>query len=148
MKTAYEIANEAKNAATISNRRAALADLLCAISEEQIAINTQRAAEELVNQLDVRANLGYEIFASAAFSGEVLHGICFPIFLYYGQPIRNTIAGNVDFNHPVMMKQLLELLTNAGYNYEITHRNENSKEGNRITLVNTLKVFLPSGGRN
>ena len=148
MKTAIEIANEAKNATTISNRRAALTDLLCAITEEQIAINTQRAAEELVNQLDVRANLGYEIFASAAFSGEVLNGICFPIFLYYGKPIRNTIAGNVDFNHPVKMKQLLELLTNAGYNYEITSRNETNKEGDHLTLVNTLKVSLPTMGRN
>jgi hypothetical protein len=46
------------------------------------------------------------------------------------------------------MKQLLDLLVNAGYAYEFTRRNETDKEGNPFTLVNTLKVSLPTMGRN
>jgi predicted TPR repeat methyltransferase len=145
MKTAIEIAANIK---TATNRRANLVNRLNAVTEEQVKANTLQAAENLVNQLDVRAELGCEIIATAAFTGKIDNGYSFPLFLHYGEPTHKTIVGNVDFNHPINMKQLLELLTNAGYNYEITHRNETDKEGNPLTLVNTLKVSLPTMGRN
>lgn len=144
MKTAYEIATNIKT----TNRRANLVNHLNTITEEQVKANTLQAAENLVNQLDVRAGLGCEIIATAAFTGEINNGYSFPLFLHYGKPTHKTIVGNVDFNHPINMKQLLHLLIKAGYNYEITSRNEVNKEGGRITLVNTLKVSLPIMGRN
>lgn len=145
MKTAIEITANIKTAA---NRHANLVNHLNAITEEQVKANTLRTAENLVNQLDVRAGLGCEIIASAAFTGEIENGFSFPLFLHYGKPTHNTIVDNVDFNHPIDMKQLLDLLVNAGYNYEFVRRDETDKEGNPFTLVNTLKVSLPTMGRN
>ena len=145
MKTAIEIAANIK---TATNRHSNLISHLNAITEEQVKANTLRAAENLVNQLDVRAGLGCEIIATAAFTGVIENGYSFPLFLHYGKPIHNTIVDNVDFNHPIDMKQLLDLLVNAGYAYEFAHRDETDKEGNPFTLVNTLKVSLPTMGRN
>lgn len=145
MKTAIEIAANIK---TATNRHANLISHLNAITEEQVKANTLRAAENLVNQLDVRAGLGCEIIATAAFTGVIENGYSFPLFLHYGKPIHNTIVDNVDFNHPIDMKQLIDLLVNAGYAYEFVRRDKTDKKGNPFTLVNTLKVSLPTMGRN
>lgn len=145
MKTAIEIAANIK---TATNRHANLINHLNAITEEQVKANTLRAAENLVNQLDVRAGLGCEIIATAAFTGVIENGYSFPLFLHYGKPTHKTFVSNVDFNHPIDMKQLLDLLVNAGYAYEFARRDETDKEGNPFTLVNTLKVSLPTMGRN
>jgi hypothetical protein len=145
MKTAIEIAANIK---TATNRHANITNHLNAITEEQVKANTLRAAENLVNQLDVRAGLGCEIIATAAFTGVIENGYSFPLFLHYGKPTHKAFSNNVDFNHPIDMKQLLDLLVNAGYAYEFARRNETDKEGNPFTLVNTLKVSLPTMGRN
>ena len=145
MKTAIEIAANIK---TATNRHANITNYLNTITEEQIKANTLRAAENLVNQLDVRAGLGCEIIATAAFTGEISNGFSFPLFLHYGKPTHKAFANNVDFNHPIDMKQLLHLLVNAGYVYEFSRREETDKEGKIFTLVNTLKVSLPTMGRN
>ena len=145
MKTAIEIAANIKNSA---NRHANIANYLNTITEEQVKANTLRVAENLVNQLDVRAGLGCEITASAAFTGEIDNKYSFPLFLHYGKPTHKAFSNNVDFNHPIDMKQLLHLLVNAGYAYEFARRDETDKKGNPFTLVNTLKVSLPTMGRN